>query len=49
LGIYLLLLLYAGSSIKDEVDNYGVNILTSMIWRLLFPNGDIKAEMVPPP
>jgi len=59
LGIYLLLsddgeragwnrFLY-GVSVKDEGGNYGVSILTNMTWRLLFPNGDIKAEMVSPP
>ena len=36
-------------SVEDEGDNYSVSILTSMIWRLLFPDGDIKAEMVSPP
>jgi hypothetical protein len=38
-----------GDSVEDEDDNYGINILTSMTWRLLFSNGDIKVEMVSPP
>ena len=38
-----------GGSVKDEGDNYGVSILTSMTWRLLFLDGDIKMEMVSPP
>ena len=37
-----------GGSVEDEGDNYDVSILTSMTWRLLFPNGGIKAEMVLP-
>ena len=36
------------SSVEDEGDNYGVGILTGMTWRLLFPNGNIKADMVSP-
>jgi hypothetical protein len=36
-------------SVEDEDDNYGVSILTSMTWRLLFLDGDIKMEMVSPP
>jgi hypothetical protein len=60
LRIYLLLLLSGngeragwkcflhGSSVEDEEDNYGISILTGMTWRLLFPDSDIKAEMVPP-
>jgi len=60
LGIYLLLLsgngeraewnrFLHGVSVEDG-DNYDVSILTGMmIWRLLFPDGDIKAEMVSPP
>ena len=61
LGIYLLLsgdgewagwnqFLHVGS-VEDGGDNYGINILTGgmTIWRLLFPDGDIKAEMVSPP
>jgi hypothetical protein len=60
LGIYLLLLsgdgervrwnhfLHSGS-VKDEDDNYGVSILTgTMTWRLLFLDGDVKAEMMSP-
>nr|AWA45070.1 hypothetical protein SO33D14_000009 [Saccharum officinarum] len=56
LGIYLLLSgdgeraewnhFLHGGSVKDEGDNYGVSILTSITWRLLFPNGDIKGEMI---
>jgi hypothetical protein len=38
-----------GSFVEDEDDNYGVSILTSITWRLLFPNGDIKGEMMSPP
>jgi hypothetical protein len=38
-----------GGSGEDEDDNYGVSILIGMAWRLLFPDGDIKAEMVSPP
>jgi hypothetical protein len=34
--------------VEDEGDNYGVSTLTSMTWRLLFSDGDIKAEMVSP-
>jgi len=61
LMIYLLLLLsgngeragcnrlFHAGFVEDESDNYGVSILTSMTWRLLFPDGDIKAEMVSPP
>ena len=60
LGIYLLLLLFGdnegegwnhflyGGSVEDEGDNYGVSILTGMTLRLLFPDDDIKAEMVLP-
>ena len=59
-GIYLLLLtsgdesagwnhfLYDGF-VEDESDNYDIIILTGMILRLLFPDGDIKAEMVSSP
>jgi hypothetical protein len=40
---------YEGSSIEDKGDNHGVSISTSMTtWRLLFLDGDIKAEMVSP-
>jgi hypothetical protein len=39
-----------GGSVEDEDNNYGVSILTgTTTWRLLFPDGDIKAEMVSPP
>jgi hypothetical protein len=59
LGIYLLLsghgervgwnrFLYDGS-VEDEGDNYGVSILTSRTWKLLFSDDDIKTEMVSPP
>ena len=41
--------LHSGS-IEDEGDNYDVSILVGLTtWRLLFPNGDVKAEMVSPP
>jgi hypothetical protein len=37
-------------SVEHEGDNYDVSIVTSLTtWRLLFPNDDIKAEMVSPP
>jgi hypothetical protein len=36
-------------SVEDEGDNYDVSILTSITWRFLFPDGDIKMEMVSPP
>ena len=61
LEIYLLLLLSSDDeragwnrflhdvSVEDEDDNYGVNILTSITWRLLFSDSDIKTEMVLPP
>jgi len=36
-----------GGSVEDEGDNYDVSIFIGMAtWRLLFPDGDIKAEMV---
>jgi hypothetical protein len=39
-----------GDFVEDAGNNYGVSILTGlMTWRLLFPDGDIKAEMVSPP
>jgi hypothetical protein len=39
-----------GGSIEDGGDNYDVNILTdTTTWKLLFLDGDIKAEMVSPP
>jgi hypothetical protein len=61
LEIYFLLLSYDGEgaewnhflhdgSVEDGDDDYGVTILTGMtIWGLLFPDGDIKAEMVSTP
>ena len=34
-------------AVEDEGDNYGVSIFTGITtWRLLFPDGDIKVEMV---
>ena len=37
-------------SVEDDSDNYDVSILTGLTtWRLLFPDDDIKAEMVSPP
>ena len=42
-------LLHDGSA-EDEGDNFGVSIFIDMTtWRLLFPDGDIKAEMMSPP
>jgi hypothetical protein len=39
-----------GFSIEDEGDNVSVSIFIDMTtWRLLFPDGDIKAEMMSPP
>ena len=39
-----------GGSVEDDGDNYDVNILIGLTtWRLLFSDGDIKAEMVSPP
>jgi hypothetical protein len=39
-----------GSSVEDEGDNVGVSIFIDMTtWRLLFPDGSIKAEMMSPP
>ena len=60
LGIYLLLSgdgegagwnrFLNGGSVEDEDDNYGVsNFIGMTTWRLLFPDGDIKAEMMLPP
>ena len=61
LGIHLLLLFgdskgagwnhfLHGGSIEAEGDNYDITILTgTMTGRLLFSDGDIKAEMVLPP
>jgi hypothetical protein len=51
LGIYFLL---SGNGERTGWNrfrnNYGVSILTGLTtWRLLFPNDDIKAEMVSPP
>jgi hypothetical protein len=36
-------------SIEDEDGNCDVSILTNMTWRHLFPDGDIKTEMMSPP
>ena len=39
-----------GGSAEDEGDNFGVSIFIDMTtWRLLFPDGGIKAEMMSPP
>ena len=39
-----------GDSDEDEGDNYGVsNFLGMTTWRIRFPDGDIKAEMMLPP
>jgi hypothetical protein len=38
-----------GASVEDEGDNDGISILTSMTWRLLFSDGNVKTEMVSPP
>jgi hypothetical protein len=39
-----------GGSVEDEGDNVGVSIFIDMTtWRLLFPDGGIKAEMMSPP
>jgi hypothetical protein len=36
-----------GGSVEDEGDNVGVSIFIDMtIWKLLFPDGGIKAEMM---
>ena len=36
-----------GDSVEDESDSYVVSILTGMTtWRLIFPDGNIKAETV---
>jgi len=41
--------LHSGS-IEDESDNYAVNNFLGMTtWRLFFPNGDIKAEIMSSP
>jgi hypothetical protein len=38
-----------GGSVEDADNNYSVGILTDLTtWRLLFPDGDIKTEMVLP-
>ena len=37
-----------GGFVEDGGDNYGVSILTSLIWRLLFSDDDNKTEMVSP-
>jgi hypothetical protein len=42
-------LLYDGP-VEDKDDNFGVSIFIDMtVWRLLFLDGGIKAEMMPPP
>ena len=39
-----------GDVFEDEGDNYGVNnFIGTTTWRLFFPDGDIKAEMISPP
>jgi hypothetical protein len=36
-----------GGSVEDEGDNFGVSIFIDMTtWRLLFPDGGIKAEIM---
>ena len=60
MGVYLLLLsgdgegagwirlIHDGSG-EDEGDNYDASIILGMTtWRLSFPDGDIKAEMMSP-
>jgi hypothetical protein len=38
-----------GGSVEDEGDNFSVSIFINMTtWRLLFSDGDIKAEMMSP-
>jgi hypothetical protein len=60
LGIYLLLsgdgkgagwnCFLRGAFVEDKADNYGVSNFTGMtIWRLFFPDGDIKTEMMSSP
>jgi hypothetical protein len=61
LGIYLLLLssdddgkwwnrFLHNDSIKDKADNYGVSNFTGLTtWKPLFPDDDIKVEMMSPP
>jgi hypothetical protein len=40
--------LYSGS-VEDKDDNFGVSIFIDMtIWRLLFPDSNIKVEMMSP-
>jgi hypothetical protein len=42
-------LLHDGS-VEDESDNFSVSIFFDMMtWRLLFPDGGIKTEMMSPP
>jgi hypothetical protein len=37
-------------SVEDEGDNYDVNNFTGITtWRLFFPDGYIRAEMISPP
>jgi len=39
-----------GGSVEDKDDNFSVSIFIDMTtWRLLFPDGSIKAEMMSPP
>jgi len=39
-----------GGSVEDADNNYNVDILIDLTtWRLLFPDGSIKTEMVSPP
>ena len=39
-----------GDSVEDVDDNFGISIFIDMTtWRLLFPDGGIKAEMMSPP
>ena len=38
-----------GDAVEDEGDNYDVNIFIGMmIWKLFFPDDNIKAEMMSP-
>ena len=42
--------LLQGGSVEDKDDNFSVSIFIDMTaWRLLFPDGGIKAEMMSPP
>jgi hypothetical protein len=41
---------FHGGSIEDRDGNFGVSIFIDMTtWRLLFPDGGIKSEMMSPP